>query len=88
LQAFQLTTGELLNAMVRNPDNRIGKLIAAGKSDADELTSSTWRRCAGGRANRNGRSCWLCCPPRRTAGPRGEDVVWAVVKRKEFLLRR
>ena len=30
-QAFQLITGELLNDMLAEPDNRIGRLLASGK---------------------------------------------------------
>ena len=37
MQAFQLITGELMNAMIRDPDNRIGRLLSAGKSDAEML---------------------------------------------------
>src|SRR5262249_59480485 len=33
--ALLLLTGEPLNGMLRAPDNRLGRLLAAGKSDAD-----------------------------------------------------
>ena len=34
-QAFQLITGELLNRLLSEPDNRIGKLLAAEKSNRE-----------------------------------------------------
>ncbi len=37
LQAFQLITGELMNSLVKESDNRIGKMLAAGKSDTEML---------------------------------------------------
>src|SRR5262249_45109473 len=37
LQAFQLITGELMNSLVKESDNRIGKMLSAGKSDTEML---------------------------------------------------
>jgi len=88
LQAFQLTTGELIDTLIRQRDNRIGRHLAAGTADAavlDELYLAA-----------------LCRPPTpaeatrllayvRSASDRRaawEDVLWAVVNSKEFLLRR
>ena len=88
LQAFQMMTGNLLHTTVREPDNRIGKLMAAKTSDAtilDELYHAT-----------------LCRPPTdaerekllksvaESDDRRGawEDVAWALLNSKEFLLRR
>ncbi len=34
-QAFQLITGQMLNDMLAEPDNRLGRLLAAGKPMAD-----------------------------------------------------
>jgi hypothetical protein len=88
LQAFQLITGELVHTLLREPDNRIGKLMTAGKADAeilDELYLAALARppsetervrllaYVGGAKDR--RAAW-------------EDVVWGLVNAKEFLLRR
>ena len=37
LQAFQLITGELTSTLIRDPDNRLGKLLSSGKTDAEIL---------------------------------------------------
>lgn len=88
LQAFQLITGDLLNTMIRANDNRIGKLIAAGKTDAEMLdefylaalsrpptSAEVSKLLEYVRTAKDRRAAW-------------EDVVWAVVNSKEFLLRR
>jgi hypothetical protein len=87
-QAFQLITGPLVNQMLRDADNRIGRLLAAGKSDA-EIVEEFYLAA-------------LCRPPSvkerqaalamlgRAKDRRGalEDLAWGLVNAKEFLLRR
>ena len=88
LQAFQLITGELMNSMISEPDNRLGKLLKSGKTDAEILEefylAALCRRPTDPEAKKilgllsttkNRRGTW-------------EDVLWAVVNSKEFLLRR
>jgi hypothetical protein len=87
-QAFQLITGRLLNGMLSEPDNRVGRLLASGKPLSeviDELYLTA-----------------LCRPPAPPERERAvelvgrakdrraalEDLVWGLVNAKEFLLRR
>jgi hypothetical protein len=88
LQAFQLITGELMNSLVREPDNRLGKLLSAGASDTAILEEFYLAA--------------LCRPPTATESKKllafvggakdrraaWEDVLWALLNSKEFLLRR
>jgi hypothetical protein len=88
LQSFQLITGELVHSLIAEKDNRLGLLLAAGKSDRDILEEFYLAA--------------LCRPPsaaelEKTLGYVGrakdrraalEDVVWGLVNAKEFLLRR
>ncbi len=87
VQAFQLMTGDVVQAALRAPDNRIGKLMAAGTADdaiLDELyllaiarAPPTEERAAVLKHVRAGdrRAGW-------------EDVAWGVINAKEFQVRR
>jgi hypothetical protein len=87
-QAFQLITGPLLNRLLSAPDNRLGKMLAAGRSDRDvveEFYLAALSRPPGDKelaallAHVDG------AKDRRAAL---EDVLWGVLNAKEFLLRR
>ena len=88
LQAFQMMTGNLLHTIVREPDNRIGKLLAAKTSDAtilDELYHATLGRPATVAESQSLLKSIADADDRRGAW---EDVAWALLNSKEFLLRR
>ena len=88
LQAFQMLTGELLNDMLREPDNAIGRAIADGTPDGELLDQ--WFLAAVARypteTERARLSGYLADAPDRRAAC--EDVVWGLLNSKEFLLRR
>jgi hypothetical protein len=86
-QAFQLITGETLNVLLAKPDNRLGKLIDAGRSDAqilDELYLAALCRLPT-EVERKAALRLIARGERRAAL---EDVLWSLVNAKEFLLRR
>jgi hypothetical protein len=88
LQAFQMITGELQNAMIRDPDNRIGKLLDANRTDAEileELHLAALCRPPTEAETRKLLAHVAAAKDRRTAW---EDVLWAIVNSKEFLVRR
>ena len=87
-QAFQLINGDAVRAMLEADDNRIGRLVSRGAADdavLDELTLAALGRepTASERAD-------LLGHVRRASDRRKgwEDVAWAIVNSKEFLLRR
>jgi hypothetical protein len=86
-QAFQLMTGDLVNRLVSAPDNRLGTLLAASKSDreiVDELYLSALCRFPGQRELESALALVRTAPDRRKAL---EDVLWALLNAKEFLFR-
>jgi len=88
LQAFQMMTGNLLHTIVREPDNRIGKLLAVKTSDAtilDDLYHATLSRPATVVESQALLKAVADAEDRRGAW---EDVAWALLNSKEFLLRR
>jgi hypothetical protein len=87
-QAFQLLTGELLQQMLTEKENRMGKLIAAGRNDheiVEEFYLAALSRMPSA-AERKAALGYLANAKERRAGL--EDVVWGLVNAKEFLLRR
>lgn len=88
LQAFQLITGELMNSLVKDADNRIGKMLSAGKADAemlDELYLAALCRKPTATEAKKLLAYLSEAKDRRAAW---EDVLWALLNSKEFLLRR
>lgn len=86
-QALQLINGPTINEKIRNPNNRLGQLLAAKKTDSEilnELYMVTLSRApltaevsaALGHVNKGAdkRKAW-------------EDVVWALLNTREFLFR-
>src|SRR5207248_1471152 len=86
-QALQLINGPTINDKIRNPNNRLGQLLAAKKTDNEilyDLYLATLSRgplpaeinAALGHVNKGAdkRKAW-------------EDVVWALLNTREFLFR-
>src|SRR5262249_35837121 len=87
-QAFQLLTGELMNKMLAEPDNRIGKLLAAGKSNR-EIATEFYLAALSRPPSKTEITAALRIIDRSKERRAGlEDVVWGLVNAKEFLLRR
>jgi hypothetical protein len=87
-QAFQLITGEMINHMLSEPNNRLGKLLAIHRSDreiVEELYLAALSRYPTGKELQAAVESLREAKDRRTAV---EDLAWGLVNAKEFLLRR
>lgn len=87
-QAFALISGDLLAGRLAQPDNRVGRLMRAGRSDTeivqDFYLSTVAREPSSGERERA--LSYLAGKPDRRAAL--EDLLWALLNSKEFLLRR
>jgi hypothetical protein len=87
-QAFQLITGPMLNRMLADPDNRLGKLLEARRplpEVVDELYLAALSRHPGAEERKRAVALVERSADRRSAL---EDLLWGLVNAKEFLLRR
>jgi hypothetical protein len=87
-QALQLITGSLLNKAVTEPDNWLGRLVREGRSNReiiDELFLAALSRSPSPAEQSAIVSRVDAAPDRRAAL---EDVLWALLNSKEFMLRR
>jgi hypothetical protein len=88
LQAFQMITGDLVQNAIRDPHNRLQKLIDAKRSDQEilnELYLSAIARRPNAMEEKTILAAVVSAKDRRAVW---EDVLWGLLNSKEFLLRR
>ncbi|MEW4567158.1 DUF1549 and DUF1553 domain-containing protein [Tautonia sp. JC769] len=87
-QAFQLINGSSVRAILEDPDNRLGQLLDSHLSDEailDELYLASLCRFPAPEERKGALDYVSSAENRRRAW---EDLAWALVNSKEFLLRR
>jgi len=86
-QALQLINGPTLNEKLRSPNNRIGSMVNAKKSDTEmlnELYLATLSRPAADDESKLALAHLAKASDKRKAW---EDVLWALINTREFLFR-
>jgi hypothetical protein len=86
-QALQLINGPTVNDKVRNPNNRLGQLLAAKKSDEEILTELYFTALARAPLEDEKRIALEHVGKREDKRKAWEDVMWALINTREFLFR-
>jgi hypothetical protein len=86
-QALQLINGPTVNEKVRNPNNRLGKLLAAKATDDDILTEMYYAALGRAPFDDEKQVALGHVAKRDDKRKAWEDVVWALVNTREFLFR-
>jgi hypothetical protein len=87
-QTFQLISGPEMSQLIAAPENRIGQLIKAAKSDEQIIEELYWSALT--RPPSKAESASLVEHVKNETDRRKalEDVAWAILNAKEFVLRR
>lgn len=87
-QAFLMLGGRLLDELLTRPDNRLGRLIDTGRSDAD-IVEELFLVGLCRRPTANDLRSALAQLRKTKSRRQGlEDLLWGIVNSKEFLLRQ
>ncbi len=88
VQAFQLLTGDVLHDLLARRDNRLGRLIDAGQSDAEIVEEFYLAALSRRPSASESAHCTAMLAKAKDRRAALEDIVWGLVNAKEFLLRR
>jgi hypothetical protein len=86
-QTFQLISGREIGRMIAGSDNRIGKMVGEGKSDEQIIGDLYWTALTRAASDTEMKAmvAHVVAAKDRRAGL--EDVLWALLNAKEFVLR-
>lgn len=87
-QTFQLISGPEITKMVSEPENWLGKLIATGKSDEQIVDELYWATLSRGPDYEESKALVEHVKSEKDRRKGLEDVLWALLNAKEFVLRR
>lgn len=87
-QAFQLISGVTLNDMLAGQENRVGRLLAAGKSDSEILQELYWTALTRAPSSEELNEFLPLLHAAKNKRQEFDDILWALVNSKEFLFRK
>jgi hypothetical protein len=86
-QAFQMINGETVRKKLEETDNRIGRRLASGVTDLDLLSEFYLAALARRPTEAEQKALTVHLGRARDRRRAWEDLVWAILNSKEFLLR-
>jgi hypothetical protein len=87
-QALQLVTGELMNRVLTDSENRIGQLLAAEKSNREIVDYLYFAALSRPPSSREAETTLRLVERAKDRRAALEDVLWGLLNAKEFLLRQ
>jgi hypothetical protein len=86
-QAFQLISGPATHEMLTASDNRLGKLLASGKSNRDIINELYWSALSRPPSSAESAAALAYLQKSKELRPALEDLAWSLLNAKEFVLR-
>jgi mono/diheme cytochrome c family protein len=87
-QVFQLVSGPLIQQLLTRKGNVLGKLIEAGKSDAEIVDSLFWTALTRPPSAAELERCTTLLAANKDRRRATEDLAWALLNSKEFVFRQ
>jgi len=87
-QAFQLVSGPLVNELLSQRDNRLGRLIGSGKSTAEIVDELFWTALSRPPTDEERQASIALADSPGDKRAHLEDLLWGLVNSNDFLLRK
>jgi hypothetical protein len=87
-QAFQMISGPAINELLKEPDNRLARLLASGKSTGEAIDELYWTALTRSPTEAELIKASSLIEGAKDKRPALEDLTWALLNAKEFLLRK
>jgi hypothetical protein len=87
-QAFQLISGPEISELLRNPSNRLTSLLASNQTADQLITSLYWTALSRSPTSIELSESVKCLSETRDKRQALEDITWALLNAKEFVLRK
>ncbi|GAB4146378.1 MAG: DUF1549 domain-containing protein [Planctomycetaceae bacterium] len=87
-QTFQMVSGPLLNSLLTQPENRIGRILKSNKSNHDIVDDLYWTTLTRPPRSQELATCVSLLEKSSNRRQTLEDILWALMNSSEFLFRR